>query len=73
MTSKPADNRHRWSKPPVRREQPDEVTGCDYSERECYRCGTLMLTIHPPEGFPYPVWVLPTGERVKERTPPCKP
>lgn len=60
--------KHKWSNP-LRRAAPG---GCDYTERECYRCGMLKRTMHPPRGLIWTEFLTDLGVRIAgDKTPTC--
>jgi len=57
------DRRHRWSTDVVRLAAEDQPDGVARTERACERCGVIKITVHPPEGFPWQEWRLPSGDK----------
>jgi hypothetical protein len=66
--------RHRWDDENILRIPAHESdNGCSQTHRTCLHCQIVRITMHPPQGFPWPEFILP-GKVMSERfdlTPPC--
>jgi hypothetical protein len=77
-TLTPADRPrlHRWDEDTIQRiAASDSDNGCSQTHRTCLHCGLIRITMHPPQGFPWPEFMLPES-RVRfrmDRTPHCVP
>jgi hypothetical protein len=53
----------------------DNTSGCGETIRTCLACSLVMITVHPPTGFPWHEFTMPgASARIKlDHRPPCNP
>lgn len=66
--------RHSWGAK-VRVAAADTASGCDQTERICWRCFLVQVSVHPPQGMPYAAWRRPGNPQqfTIDATPACVP
>lgn len=67
--------RHKWGEP-LRFAAEDCPNGCEQTERRCLNgCGTVRITVHPPNGRAWIEWRTSDpghAQRQLPATPPCR-
>ncbi len=66
--------RHTWSDDIKRIAAIDTGSGNGETIRMCTKCPLVMVTVHPPTGFPWHEFTMPgQTERIKlDHRPPCR-
>lgn len=63
--------KHRWGDP-LNLSRDETVSGCDETHKRCLFCSVTKITVHPPQGYPFRVWMHANGQRFQmDRRPPC--
>lgn len=65
--------RHTWNDDVTRIAACDTDSGNGETIRTCERCKMIMITIHPPTGFPWHEFTMPgsTARIALSQRPPC--
>lgn len=67
--------RHKWGEP-IRFAAEESPRNCEQTERACLNgCGTVRITVHPPQGLPWVEWRTSDpgqGQRRMAASPPCR-